>query len=409
MSTTLTGGPSEDVRQPLTFRAGTATFGIALIGVLGANLVPLMLIALSAQGVESVMAGGILTASLLATATVCIATASFANHSRRYVAMGGLLTTAAGFGVAALTSAVPLLAFGIIVGGAGAGAAASAAGAALAAMRNSVRVSGINGIVNRGIVALLLFILPLWGLTTSTVFGVAAAVALALVPFAHMLPFPPAESPKNAAFNSRTQAPAKGNAATGFALLICFGIWGLSEDAVWAVVGTVATTQVGLDEAQLGSVLGIATLVALIPPVLMSIAGNKLGRSVPLSVAVLGTLLLKAALGWATTPGLFIALIICWSVLYSAAFMYVIATAAALDPSGRWSSPIVGAYLVGSAVSPLYATAVSQILDLTAFGLSLAGLSALVVVPFVLIARKASRVERTLTVIHHADRKEAAE
>ena len=402
MSSTSTSRLTDDIRHPLTIKNGTATFGIGLVGLLGANLVPLMLIALSARGVDAIASGAILTAGLMTTALTCIITARWSNgHARRRIAMAGLILTAAGFGTAALAPITEVLAFGVVLGGLGAGAAASASGAALAALRNSVRVSGLNGTVNRAVVAALLFIIPLVGLNTFTVFGVVAGFALALLPIAHMLPDTPAREGQVTSLPTASAAlETKGSTAAGILLLICFGLWGLSEDAVWAVVGTIGRMNVGLNEAELGAILGIATLAGLTAPVVISIVGNRFGRALPLGVAVVGTLLLKATLGLTDTPALFTAQIVIWSVLYTAGFMYIVATAAALNASGRWSSPIIGAYLVGSAIAPLYATTVLETLDILAFGLTLAGLSAIVLVPLLVIARKSSRVEPAISTPH---------
>src|SRR4051812_25359041 len=154
--------PGAAERLPLTLPRAVSTFGLAVIGLLTANVLPFMILALQETlGTGATEAGAIMTGSLLATALTRLAGTPLAEGRRRtLVARAGLLVTVVGYGVAALGLPPTITIAGVIIGGAGAGGAVASSGAALAALRNPNRVSAGSGFVNRGIVTLVLAVIP---------------------------------------------------------------------------------------------------------------------------------------------------------------------------------------------------------------------------------------------------------
>ncbi|MFE7631814.1 MFS transporter [Kocuria sp. NPDC057446] len=389
-------------RVPLTATRAVSVFGISVVGFMTANLVPVMIVALTGgPGLSVTAAGTLMTASLLACAASCLATSRWTARGGRYVvARAGLLLTALGFGAAALAPSVPVVVAGVVLGGLGAGGAVSAGGAALGALRDPDRASGINGFVNRGVVSVVLLAIPLLGAGTGSAFGLLAGLALAALLTTGWLPerpapvAPPADGSSSTSFSSvRTGGPARTTTSAGLGLLLCFALWALSEDSLWAVAATMGAEQARLDETGMGLVLSLSTLGGLLATAAVGLLGPRLGRTVPLAVVLVAGGALKLLAGTVTDPGWYMVVVIAWNTLYAAAFVYVVAVAAALDASGRWSAPLLGIYLVGSAFAPVFGTAVSAAAGYTALGVVLAGMTFALLIPFLAVSRVSVRTE----------------
>jgi MFS family permease len=151
--------------------------------------------------------------------------------------------------------------------------------------------------------------------------------------------------------------------------------------------------QAQLDESGMGLVLSLSTLGGLLASGLVGIAGRRLGRTAPLAVALLAGAALKLLSGTVTDPTWYIAVIIAWNTIYILAFIYIVATAAALDASGRWSAPVLGVYLIGSSFAPFFGTFVSAAAGYDVLGYVLAGMTLVLMVPLILISRISVRTE----------------
>jgi DHA1 family inner membrane transport protein len=382
-------------RVPLTATRAVSVFGISVVGFMTANLVPVMIVALTGElGFSDTEAGTLMTGSLLACAVACLLTSKWAAANGRYtVARAGLVLTAAGFGAAAFIPSAPVVVAGVLIGGLGAGGAVSAGGAALGALRNPDRASGISGFANRAIVSVVLFIIPALGAGMGSAFGLLAGLALAALFTTAWLPDRPVSSD---AAPLAASAPAKNSKPTtlaGIGLLACFALWALSEDSLWAVAATMGADQAQLDETGMGLVLSLSTLGGLLASGLVGLAGRRLGRTAPLAVALIAGAALKMLSGTVTEPNLYIAVIIAWNTIYILAFIYIVATAAALDASGRWSAPVLGVYLIGSSFAPFFGTFVSTAAGYDVLGYVLAGMTLVLMVPLLLISRISVRTE----------------
>ena len=389
------------VRVPLTLGRGIATFSVFVVGYITANLIPLMIIAMVDDlGITQTVAGAVLTGSLLATALVCLATTRWAaGRSRHLLGRVSLVVMAAGFAVAATVHSAPIACVAIIVGGIGAGGAVAVGGAALAALNNPNRVSGINGLVNRTAVTGILALIPILGLHMTNAFGIVAVLALATVFTISWLPSAPAVEDDSAS-TAHTPTPLPEGvterklAVAGFTLLVLFAIWAIGEDSLWAVSGIMGAEHAALTEQQMGLALSLSTAGGIGAALVLTALGSRLGRTIPTAVLLVLGAALKLGSCLATDSTTYLVLIIAWNTVYAAAFIYVVAIAAALDPSGRWSAPLLGTYLVGSAFAPLFGTLVTGAVGYVAFGFVLADISLVLLVPIVSIARLSTRTER---------------
>lgn len=395
----------DSTRLPLNTRRATSVFGMSVLGLLTANLLPFMVIALQdSLGVSVGEAGTIMTGSLLATALVCIAVTRLAEgHRRMVVARVGLVVTALGFALAAL----PLGAFttiaGVIVGGAGAGGALAASGAALAALRNPNRMSAASGLVNRAVVTVVLAVIPLVGVTLGSVYGFVAGLAIVLLVTSRWLPAAPIVD-KPYLVRQATSAPAdnRGTTIAGIALLAMYAVWAISEDSLWAIAGTMGTDNAQLTDTSLGVVLSASSAGGFVAALALILLGDRLGRALPLAVLLVLGGALKLGTSLATDPTVYGVLLVAWNSVYLAAFLLFIATAAALDANGRFSGPSLGVYLVGTSFAPVFGGWLVEAFGYSTFGWVVGAMSWALVLPVVLVARLSTRIEHAESATHQS-------
>lgn len=401
------------LRVPLRFPTAAATFAIGIAGYLGVNLSPYMITALqTGLGADVLTASWIVTATLLATAVTGLATAPLcAGVHRRLVARVGLTAALLGFLAAAVVPVGAVVVAGLLIGGVGAGGAVSSAGAALAAFRNPDRVAGFNGLANRGVITVVLAVIPLIGLAPIQVFGALALFSLIGLVAVGWMPAAPVADPQAGAAVAEAmpmEVPETGALPTprarrtasrlvtiaGFVLLVTFALWAVSEDSLWAMAGVMGAEQASLTPEGLGLALSGATAGGLVGSLLLMAVGNRLGRAVPLAVLLVLGGALKIALGFVTDPTAFIVVFIVWNTVYAIAFMYFVSTSAALDADGRWSGPLLSVYLVGSALTPVIGAALVDVLGFEGFAIFLGVASFVLAVPAAVVAAISSRVER---------------
>ncbi|KTR74292.1 hypothetical protein NS234_19345 [Microbacterium oxydans] len=395
-------------RIPLRFPTAAATFAIGIAGYLGVNLSPYMITAAqTGLGLDVLAASWLVTATLLLTAVTGLAIAPLcAGTHRRTVARAGLGLAVVGFATAALAPAAMLP--GLLLGGAGAGGAVAASGAALAAFRNPDRVAGFNGLANRGVITVVLAVIPLIGLAPIDVFGALALFSLIGLVATAWLPAAPVVAPQAGAAVAEAmpiEVPPTGTVRTsptrtrtvtaaGVGLLLVFALWAASEDSLWAMAGVMGAEQAGLTPEGLGIALSGATAGGLLGSLLLMIVGARLGRAVPLVILLVAGGALKIVEGFVTDPTTFIVIFIAWNSVYAIAFMYFVSTSAALDADGRWSGPLLAVYLVGSALTPVIGAALVGVLGYQGFGVALGIASFVLAVPAGAIALLSTRLER---------------
>lgn len=391
---------SADPRRPLGIRNGAATFLIALAGLMMANLAPLIITALETLGFTYVDAGWILTWGLLASAIVGLGTSHLASGAhRRALAITGLAVATVAFGISALAADPTLTVVAFVLGGAGVGTAISTSGAAIAALRNPNRVSATNGIVNRIIVMIVLAVLPIMGLSQLNVFGALALLSLVGLALASWLPHAPEHAEPVDVTQSLKIAEPRRITYSGIALLILFPLWGTSEDAIWTMAGVLGGN-VGLSPQSLGTALSTAAAGGLIAMLVVILFGTRLGRALPLAIALAIGGILKVWIGFADDPASLAWLIVLVNVAYAFAFSLFFATSAGLDARGRWSAPLSGAYLVGSSFAPIIGAWLIESVGVQAFALLMGLVSFAAIVPAIIIARVSVGAERALAREH---------
>ncbi|GEB47298.1 MFS transporter [Microbacterium testaceum] len=395
-------------RLPIRFPTASSTFLVGIAGYLGVNMSPYMIAAVQAGiGADVLTASWTVTATLLLTALVGLAVApACAGPRRRLVARVGLILAIVGFGAAALLPAFVVT--GLLVGGVGAGGAVAAAGAALAAFRNPDRVAGLNGLANRGLITIILAVVPLIGLAPLDVFGSMALFSLIALLTVSWMPAAPAASVHAAAAvgeavpievpptgTLRTAAPpSRVVTIAGFVLLVVFALWAASEDSLWAMAGVMGADNAGLTPEGLSLALSGATAGGLLGTIALVAVGDRLGRGIPLVVLLVAGGILKIVEGSVSDPTLFVVVFIAWNTIYAVAFMYFVATASALDVDGRWSGPLLATYLVGSALTPVIGASLVGLLGYQGFALTLALASFVLAVPAGIIGVLSRRLER---------------
>ncbi len=395
-------------RIPLRFPTAAATFAIGIAGYLGVNLSPYMITAAqTGLGIDILTASWLVTATLLLTAVTGLAIAPLcAGVHRRTVARAGLALAVVGFSTAALAPGAMLPA--LLLGGAGAGCAVAASGAALAAFRNPDRVAGFNGMANRGVITVVLAVIPLIGLAPIDVFGALALFSVIGLVASAWLPAAPVVAPQAGAAVAEAMpieipptgtvrlSPARSRTVTiaGFGLLIVFALWAASEDSLWAMAGVMGAEQAALTPEGLGIALSGATAGGLLGSLLLMIVGARFGRAVPLVILLIAGGTLKIVEGFVSGPTTFIVVFIAWNSVYAIAFMYFVSTSAALDADGRWSGPLLAVYLVGSALTPVIGAALVGALGYQGFAVALGIASFVLAVPAGAIALVSTRLER---------------
>ncbi len=385
-----------DPRVPLGWKNGSATFMLSLAGLMMANLAPLIMAVLGDLGFDIVEAGNILTWALLASAVVGLGTARLAaGASRRRLAAAGLVVAVIGFGVSATLAGPAVVVTAFIVGGAGVGTAIAASGAAIAAIRNPNRVSATSGVVNRILVMIVLAIIPILGLSQVTVFGALAVLALIGLALAVWLPDAPEYAEPAEVTETLKIAEPRRIRIAGIALLILFPIWGASEDAVWTLT-SVLGDNVGLDPASLSFALSAAAGGGAVAMVIVTVFGHRLGRALPLGIALLLGGIIKVWIGLTDDAATLAALIVVVNTVYGFAFVFFIATAAGLDARGRWSAPLVGAYLIGSSFAPIIGAWIIEMLGIPTFGVLMGIVSFVAIAPAVWVALVSTGAERAL-------------
>lgn len=389
---------ADDPRVPLGLRNGASIFLVSLAGLMMANLAPLIMSVLEDVGFDVIASGNILTWALLASAVVGLATSRFASGAhRRTLASIGLVIAIAGFLVAAFAGSPGLVVTGFIAGGAGVGTAISASGAAIAAVRNPNRVSATSGVVNRLLVMVVLAVIPILGLAQITVFGALALLAAISLAVTVWLPDTPDYSTAEIVAEAPTTAPTPRRVIiAGIGILIVFPVWGTSEDSVWTLAPVLGDA-VGMSEQSLGFALSAAAGVGAAAMLVVTLLGTRIGRAVPLAIALFLGGVTKIWIGMTTDAQTLGILIIVVNTVYAFAFVLFIATAAGLDARGSWSGPLIGAYIVGSSFAPIIGAWVIESVGIANFGLIMGIVSFVVIIPTVMIARVSTSVERTLS------------
>ncbi|GGN55681.1 MFS transporter [Streptomyces albiflavescens] len=356
-------------------------------GYLAAYLLPTTVGRLDAGlPLSATQAGAIGSALLLSSATAGFLLASRVDRlGPRGLARTGLLLAAAGYGTAALTSAVPLVITGAIVGGFGSGTATTVAATGIAGQRDPHRTTTLGLLGVSALAGTLYLTIPHLGPAHGLPLAAIACTALLVLPLTGRLP---AHTPATRTLRTTTPLP---HPRSGVVLAAAMLFWSLAQNSLWGVSGRIGLTQAGLTEVTVGVVFAVALGAGLLGVIGAGALGPRLGLALPIGAGtalIAGCIALSAA---ASDLSSFATGEIAWNTLYPVVLSYVIGLAASLDPRGRWAVLVGSASSLGTACGPLAGSLLSTRAGFPAMGVILAFGLLLVTVPMTAVALRPRR------------------
>ncbi|MGC9377720.1 MFS transporter [Streptomyces sp. MH13] len=329
-------------------------------------------------------AGAVGSALLLSSATAGLLLASRVQRTgARTLARFGLVLAALGYGAASLTTAVPAVVAGVVLGGFGSGTATTVAATRIAAEHDPHRASTLGLLSVSALAGAVYLTVPQLGRAHGLPLAAIALTALAVWPLTGRLPGGTATSPAAPGTGTTAPLPRRRSGLVLAATVLC---WSLAQNSLWGVSGRIGLTQAGLGDAALGAVLAAALGAGLVGVLVAGALGPRLGRAMPIgagTVVIAGCIVLTAS---ATTPTAFAAGEIAWNTLYPVVLSYLIGLAASLDPRGRWAVLVGSASSLGTAAGPLTGTALSAQAGYPVMGLVLGAGLLLVAAPMTAVA-----------------------
>ncbi|MEU6591500.1 MFS transporter [Streptomyces sp. NPDC046881] len=348
-------------------------------------------------------AGAVGSALLLASATAGFLLASRVDRTGpRTLARAGLALAALGYGGAALTTVVPAVVAGAVIGGLGSGTVTAVAASGIAAVgvpphegvrawaRDPHRVTTLGLLGVSALAGALYLTIPHLGPGHGLPLAAIALTALAVWPLTGRLPARTAPARRAPGYDRLPHPRA------GLLLAAAMPFWSLAQNALWGVSGRIGLDQAHLTEVTVGAVFAVALGAGLLGVVGAGALGPRLGRALPIGA---GTALIAGCIALsAAAAGLpaFAAGEIAWNLLYPVVLSYLIALAASLDPRGRWTVLVGSASSLGTAAGPLTGSVLADRAGFPGMGLALAAGLLLVAVPLTAVALRTGR--RTLPV-----------
>ncbi|MFH9583834.1 MFS transporter [Streptomyces luteogriseus] len=297
---------------------------------------------------SATQAGAVGSALLLSSATAGFALASRVERvGARTLARLGLALALLGYGGAALTTAVPAVVAGAIVGGFGSGTATTVAATLIAAQRDPHRASTAGLLSVSALAGAVYLTVPHLGPGHGLPLAAIALTSLVVWPLTGSLPTGTTVAP---ARHDKARLP---HARSGLLLAAAMVCWSLAQNSLWGVSGRIGLEQAHLGEATVGVVFALGLGAGLAGVLAAGALGARLGRAVPIGG---GTVLIAVCIALsasATDLGSFAAGEIAWNTLYPVVLSYLIGLAASLDPRGRWAVLVGSASSLGTAAGPL--------------------------------------------------------
>ncbi|BBC36444.1 Transporter, major facilitator family protein [Streptomyces graminofaciens] len=358
-------------------------------GYLAAYLLPTTVGRLdSALPLTATEAGAVGSALLLGSAMAGFTLAARVDRiGPGRLARAGLLLAAAGYGTAALTTALPVVVVGSVLGGFGSGTATAVAARGIAAQRDPHRVSTLGLLGVSALAGALYLTIPQLGPGHGLPLAALALTALLTWPATSRL------TTTTAVRAAQDNGPLP-HRRSGLTLAVTLLLWSLAQNSLWGVSGRIGTTQAGLSEVTVGAVFATALGAGLLGVLGAGALGARLGRALPIgggTALIAACIVLSASATGLTT---FATGEIAWNVLYPVVLSYLIGLAASLDPRGRWAVLIGSASSLGTAAGPLTGSLLSAHAGFPAMGTVLAIGLLLIAVPMTVVAR------RTTTTTH---------
>ncbi|GAA2569077.1 MULTISPECIES: MFS transporter [Streptomyces] len=340
---------------------------------------------------STTQAGAVGSALLLSSASAGFLLASRVQRAgARTLARFGLALAVLGYGAAALTTAVPAVVVGAVVGGFGSGTATTVAATRIAAERDPHRASTLGLLSVSALAGVVYLTVPHLGRGHGLPLAAIALTALAVWPLAGRLPGAATDCPAEPGADGIAGADGTGvplpRRRSGLVLAVTVLCWSLAQNSLWGVSGRIGLTQAGLGDAALGVVFAVALGAGLVGVLVAGALGPRLGRAMPVgagTVLIAGCIAVSAS---ATTPTAFAAGEIAWNTFYPVVLSYLIGLAASLDPRGRWAVLVGSASSLGTAAGPLTGSVLSAQAGYAGMGLVLAAGLLLVAAPMTAVA-----------------------
>ncbi|MFE7752242.1 MFS transporter [Streptomyces sp. NPDC057428] len=363
-------------------RAAWPLVAVFTAGYLAAYLLPTIVGRLSTYlGLSSAEAGLVGSALLLSSASAGFALAGrVEKYGARRPARAGLVLAGLGYGCAALTTSVPLVVLGVVVGGFGSGTATAVAASGIAAQSDPHRTSSLGLLSVSATAGALYLTIPHLGGGHRLPFASIALVALLVWPATSRLGGP---APAGAASPVQGRLPHR---RSGLVLAGGMLVWSMAQNALWGVSSRIGVVQVGLSEVSVGAVFAAALGAGLLGVMGAGMLGARLGRAVPIG---LGTMIIAGSIVLSSSAdglGSFATGEIVWNTFYPVVLSYLIGLAASLDVRGRWAVLAGSASSVGVACGPLLGSVLSQQAGYAVMGLILGAVTLLVAAPVTAVA-----------------------
>ncbi len=346
------------------FRILGAVTAAYTIGVLGGNLQPLVIGSLIDSLAMDPGKAGLLSSVELAS----VAGASFvlaprmAAIPRRATIVAGAVLAALGYLGSALVQSFLALAILRVVAGVGGGIVLAIGNAAVAACRRPDRMFAQMIVIGTVLITAILAALPAAVVAGGYrgAYGGMSVVVFVLLPFLLWTPNRAAVQP--AREGSGTAHGALGISTAAAAALLFFG-----QSAMWAFSERIAVAA-HLTHAQISVALSGSTLAGLGGAAAANWMGLRYRRTPPLLFGILATGGTILALVYTHGPAAYTTLLVLNGISYLFMVPYVMGTAAALDPYGRWAAATVGAANIGAAFGPGVAGRVVEAAGYTPMG-----------------------------------------
>ena len=330
---------------------------------------------------SATQAGAVGSALLLSSATAGFVLASRVERvGARTLARLGLALALLGYGGAALTTAVPAVVAGAIVGGFGSGTATTVAATLIAAQHDPHRASTAGLLTVSALAGAVYLTVPHLGPGHGLPLAAIALTALAVWPLTGRLPDGPPVAP---ARHDKARLP---HARSGLLLAAAMVCWSLAQNSLWGVSGRIGLEQAHLGEATVGAVFALGLGAGLAGVLAAGALGARLGRAVPIGGGTVLIAVCIALSACATDLGSFAAGEIAWNTLYPVVLSYLIGLAASLDPRGRWAVLVGSASSLGTAAGPLTGSVLSAQAGFPAMGAVLGAGLLVIALPMTAVA-----------------------
>ncbi|MFI6374880.1 MFS transporter [Streptomyces sp. NPDC050546] len=331
---------------------------------------------------SATQAGAVGSALLLSSAAAGFALASRVERiGARTLARIGLALAFFGYGGAALTTAVPAVVAGAVLGGFGSGTATTVAATLIAGQRDPHRASTAGLLTVSALAGAVYLTVPHLGPGHGLPLAAIALTALVVWPLTGRLPAGTPTPPTTRRAKARLP-----HARSGLVLAAAMLCWSLAQNSLWGVSGRIGLDQAHLSEATVGAVFALGLGAGLTGVLAAGALGARLGRAVPIgagTVLIAGCIALSAS---STDLATFATGEIAWNTLYPVVLSYLIGLAASLDPRGRWAVLVGSASSLGTAAGPLTGSVLSAQAGFPAMGAVLGAGLLVIALPMTAVA-----------------------